>query len=105
MLYGLKLGLQKCFERHRPYEMFEELRLVFQAHARVERLLIDSLACGRWISGGAPQQQRLAADRFPGCLRLQQTWRSRVAEPGQEVASRQWSSSNKERHLLVQRQV
>ena len=37
MLYGLEPGLQKHFERHRAYEMFQELKLVFQAHARVER--------------------------------------------------------------------
>ena len=37
MLCGLELGLQKLFERHGTYEMFQELKLVFQAHARVER--------------------------------------------------------------------
>src|SRR3990170_6949182 len=37
MLYGLELGLQRCFERHGAYEMFQELKLVFQTHARVER--------------------------------------------------------------------
>ena len=37
MLYGLEPGLQKCFEHHRAYEMFQELKLVFQTHARVER--------------------------------------------------------------------
>ena len=37
MLYGLELGLQKCFERHGAYEMFQEMKLVFQSHARVER--------------------------------------------------------------------
>ena len=37
MLYSLEPGLQKCFERHRAYEMFEELKMVFQAHAQVER--------------------------------------------------------------------
>ena len=37
MLYGLEPGLQKCFERHGSYEMFQELKLVFQTHARVER--------------------------------------------------------------------
>ena len=37
MLYGLEPGLQKRFERHRAYKMFEELKLVFQTHARVER--------------------------------------------------------------------
>ena len=37
MLYGLEPGLQKRFERHGAYEMFQELKLVFQTHARVER--------------------------------------------------------------------
>ena len=37
MLYGLEPGLQKHFERYRAYEMFQELKLVFQTHARVER--------------------------------------------------------------------
>ena len=36
MLYGLEPGLQKCFERRRAYKMFQELKLVFQTHARVE---------------------------------------------------------------------
>ena len=33
MLCGLELGLQNCFERHRAYAMFQELKLVFQTHA------------------------------------------------------------------------
>ena len=37
MLYGLEPGLQKCFEHHGAYEMFQELKLVFQTHARVKR--------------------------------------------------------------------
>ena len=37
MLYGLEPGLQKCFECHGAYEMFQELKLVFLTHARVER--------------------------------------------------------------------
>ena len=37
MLYCLEPGLQKCFERHGAYEMFQELKLVFQTHARAER--------------------------------------------------------------------
>ena len=37
MLYGLEPGLQKCFECHEAYKMFQELRLVFQTHAHVER--------------------------------------------------------------------
>ena len=37
MLYGLELGLQKRFERHGAYKMFQEIKLVFQTYARVER--------------------------------------------------------------------
>ena len=37
MLYGLEPGLQKCFERHGAYKMFQELKLVFQTHAHVKR--------------------------------------------------------------------
>ena len=37
MLYGLKPRLQKHFERHGAYEMFQELKLVFQTHVHVER--------------------------------------------------------------------
>ena len=37
MLYGLEPRLQKRFERHGAYEMFQELKLVFQTHAHVER--------------------------------------------------------------------
>ena len=37
MLYNLEPGLQKHFERHRAYEMFQELKLVFHTHARVGR--------------------------------------------------------------------
>ena len=37
MLYDVEPGLQKRFERHRAYKMFQELKLVFQTHARVER--------------------------------------------------------------------
>ena len=37
MLYGLEPGLQKRFERHEAYEMFQELILVYQTHACVGR--------------------------------------------------------------------
>ena len=33
----LRIGAAKHFERHGAYEMFQELKLVFQIHARVER--------------------------------------------------------------------
>ena len=38
MLYGLEPGLQKCFlKRDGTYKMFQEMKLVFQTHARVKR--------------------------------------------------------------------
>ena len=37
MLYGSEPGLQRRFERHGAYEMFQELKLIFQANARIER--------------------------------------------------------------------
>ena len=37
MLYSLEPRLQKCFERHRAYKMFQELKLEFHTHAYVER--------------------------------------------------------------------
>ena len=37
MLYNLESGLQRRFERHGAYEMFQELKLIFQANARIER--------------------------------------------------------------------
>ena len=37
MLYSLEPGLQKRFERHEAYDMFQELKLVFQTHVRVKR--------------------------------------------------------------------
>src|SRR3954463_1741202 len=47
MLYSLEPGLQKHFEQHGAYEMFEELKMVFQAHARVERYEVS----GKFYSG------------------------------------------------------
>ena len=37
MLYDLEPRLQKCFECHGAYKMFQELFFVFQSHARVDR--------------------------------------------------------------------
>ena len=42
MLYGLESGLQRHFERHGPYEMFQELKLIFQANTRVERYEVSN---------------------------------------------------------------
>ena len=37
MLYDLEPGLQKRFECHGAYKMFQEMKLVFHTHAQVER--------------------------------------------------------------------
>src|SRR3990170_1554990 len=42
MLYGLESGLPRRFERHGPYEMFQELKLIFKANARVERYEVSN---------------------------------------------------------------
>ena len=42
MLYGLESGLQRRFEHHGPYEMFQELKLIFQANTRVERYEVSN---------------------------------------------------------------
>src|SRR6187399_275655 len=42
MLYSLESGLQKCFEHHGAYQMFQELKMVFQANARVERYEVSN---------------------------------------------------------------
>ena len=42
MLYDLESGLQRRFERHGAYEMFQELKLIFQANARIERYEVSN---------------------------------------------------------------
>src|SRR6266496_1855775 len=42
MLYGLESGLQRRFERHGAYEMFQELKLIFQENARIERYEVSN---------------------------------------------------------------
>ena len=42
MLYGLESGLQRRFEHHGAYEMFQELKLIFQANAWVERYEVSN---------------------------------------------------------------
>ena len=42
MLYGLESGLQRHFEHHGAYEMFQELKLIFQANAQVERYEVSN---------------------------------------------------------------
>ena len=41
-LYGLESGLQRRFERHGAYKMFQKLKLIFQANTRVERYEVSN---------------------------------------------------------------
>ena len=42
MLNSLESGLQRRFECHGPYEMFQDLKLIFQANTRVERYKVSN---------------------------------------------------------------
>ena len=42
MLNGLESGLQRRFEHHGAYEMFQELKLIFQANTLVERYKVSN---------------------------------------------------------------
>ena len=42
MLYGLEPGLQRRFECHGAYEMFQEMKLIFQANVRIERYEVSN---------------------------------------------------------------
>ena len=42
MLCGLEPGLEGRFEHHGAYEMFQELKLIFQANTRVERYEVSN---------------------------------------------------------------
>ena len=42
MLYSLEPGLQRRFERHGAYEMFKELKLIFQENAQIERYEVSN---------------------------------------------------------------
>ena len=42
MLYGLKPGLQRCFEHHGAYEMFQESKLIFQENTRIGRYEVSN---------------------------------------------------------------
>ena len=46
MLYGLASGLHRHFEHHGAYDMLQELKLIFQANAWIER--ISSTAAKWW---------------------------------------------------------
>ena len=42
MLYGLEPGLQRRLERHGAYEIFQELKLIFQANAQIDRYEVSN---------------------------------------------------------------
>ena len=49
MLYGLEPGIQRCFERHGAYEMFQEVKLIFQANAGLRDMKSPiSSTAARW---------------------------------------------------------
>src|SRR3954463_8006909 len=37
ILYGLESSLQRCFEHHGAYDMFQELKFIFEKDSRIKR--------------------------------------------------------------------
>src|SRR3954470_410787 len=69
MLYSLEPGLQKCFEQHGAYEMFQELRMVFQAHALVERYEVsDKFYSCKMEENKSVSEHILNMSRLHNCL-------------------------------------
>ena len=69
MLYILEPGLQKHFEQHRAYEMFQELKMVFQAHARVERYEVsDKFYSCKMEENGSVSEHILKMSGLHNCL-------------------------------------
>ena len=69
MLYGLEPGLQKRFERHRAYEMFQELKSVFQTHAHVERYeTSDKYFAYKMKENSSPSEHVLKMSGCYNCL-------------------------------------
>ena len=69
MLYGLEPGLKKCFERHRAYKMFQELKLVFQTHARVERYeTSDKYFAYKMEENSSTSEHVLRLSEYHNCL-------------------------------------
>ena len=56
MLYRLEPGLQKRFEHHGAYEIFHEMKLVFQTHARVKRYETSDKVLSLEDGGEQPNQ-------------------------------------------------
>ena len=59
MLYGLESGLQRCFERHGPYERFHELKLIFQANAQVERYDVSNKIYNCKVEENSPVSEHI----------------------------------------------
>ena len=69
MLYSLEPGLQKHFEQHGAYEMFQELRMVFQSHARVKRYEVsDKVYSCKMEENGSVSEHILKMSGLHNCL-------------------------------------
>ena len=69
MLNGLESGLQRRFERHGPYEMFQELKLIFQANTRVEDMKSPTSSIAkRWRRIAQTSEHVLRLSGYFNCL-------------------------------------
>ena len=70
MLYGLESGLQRRFLKfHGAYEMFQELKLVFQPHDHVERYeTFDKHFAYKMEENSSTSEQVLRLSGYYNCL-------------------------------------
>ena len=69
MIYGLEPGLQRRFERHGAYEMFQELKLVIQTHAHIERYeTFDKYFAYKMEENSLASEHMLRVSEYYNCL-------------------------------------
>ena len=69
MLNSLESGLQKRFERHGAYKMFQELKLVFQTRAHVEKYdTFDKYFAYKMEENSSTSERMLRLSEYYNCL-------------------------------------
>ena len=69
MLHGIEPGLQNRFESHGAYKMFQEQKLVFQTHARVERYeTYDKYFAYKMEENSSTSEHVLRMSEYYNCL-------------------------------------
>ena len=65
MLNGLESGLQRRFERHGPYEMFQELKLILQANTQLRDMKSPTSSIAkRWRRNSSTSERVLRMSEY-----------------------------------------